>query len=156
MDAADDAVARAERSLEGLFRMSAGRRTHARQAALVGAVVTRAGYAVLRTLADGGPMTLGEIGRLCVMDPAATGRQVRQLEGEGLVDRSPATADARATVVELTDHGRAVYERVVAMRVAYMDAVLEGWTADERRQLADVVDRLVDGMRRVPFGDPTD
>jgi DNA-binding MarR family transcriptional regulator len=154
-DPVADPIAEAERALEGLFRMSAGRRTHTRQAAQVGAVVTRAGYAVLRSLADGGELTLSDIGRLCVMDPAATGRQVRQLEQEGLVERTTLEADGRVTVVRLTEHGRRVYERVVAMRVAYMRAVLDGWSDVDRRRLAGLVDRLVEDMRHLPFGDPT-
>ena len=50
-----------ERALEGLFRLGANRRFDTRQAAEVGAVVTRAGYAVLRSLHDGGTLSLREV-----------------------------------------------------------------------------------------------
>ena len=43
-DAPADVVA-AERALERLFRLTVSRQMHTRQAAAVGAVVTRAGYA---------------------------------------------------------------------------------------------------------------
>ena len=109
-----DDVTEVERALERLFRMSAGRRLHDRQAAEVGAVVTRAGYAVLRVLDDEGELSLGDLAARSVMDAAATGRQVRQLEADGFVERRPGADDARVTFVRTTPSGRRTYRKIVA------------------------------------------
>ena len=84
---------------ERLFRLTVNRKMYARQAAAVGAVVTRAGYALLRTLDDSGPLNTGELARRSHMDPGATVRQVKALEDDGLVTRANDDDDARVTVV---------------------------------------------------------
>lgn len=148
-------VAEVERALERLFRLSAGRKLHDRQAAEVGAVVTRAGYAVLRVLDDEGELSLGQIAERCVMDAAATGRQVRQLEADGFVERRAGADDARVTVVRATTRGRDAYRKIVTMRVSYMADVLDGWSVRDRKQLSTLVNRLVDQLRVVPISTPT-
>jgi DNA-binding MarR family transcriptional regulator len=144
-------VTAAEHALERLFRLTANRRVHTKQTAAVGVDVTRAGYAVLRCVHEAGELSLGEVATECSMDPATAGRQVRALEGDGLVERAAADADGRVTVVRLTDEGRDVYRRIVAVRTAYLGDVLAGWSAADRTTLARLVDRLVDDLTAVPF-----
>ena len=144
-------VAAAERALERLFRLTVNRKVHTKQTAAVGVDVTRAGYAVLRTVDELGEATMGEIARQCSMDPAAAGRQVKALEDDGLVERNADDGDARVTVVRLTTAGRDVYRRIVAVRTAHMTEVLASWPAADRAALARLVDRLVDELKAVPF-----
>jgi DNA-binding MarR family transcriptional regulator len=144
-------VAAAERALERLFRLTVNRKVHTKQTAAVGVDVTRAGYAVLRTVDELGEATMGEIARQCSMDPAAAGRQVKALEDDGLVERNADDGDARVTVVRLTTAGRDVYRRIVAVRTAHMTEVLATWPAADRAALARLVDRLVDDLKAVPF-----
>ncbi|MCU1487724.1 MAG: MarR family transcriptional regulator [Actinomycetia bacterium] len=143
-------IAAAERALERLFRLTVNRKVHTKQTAAIGTDVTRAGYAVLRSIDEAGELSLGELARQCSMDPAAAGRQVKALEDDGLVEREPGE-DARVTVVRLTDRGCDVYERIVAVRNAHMTDVLSAWTAADREALARLVDRLVDDLKAVPF-----
>jgi DNA-binding MarR family transcriptional regulator len=143
-------VAAAERALERLFRLTANRRMQSKQTAAVGADVSRAGYAVLRCL-ESGEMSLGDLARDCAMDPAAAGRQVKLLEDDGLLSRTPSVDDARVTVVRLTGDGRKVYRRIVQFRTDYMAEVLGSWPASDRATLARLVDRLVDDLQSVPF-----
>ena len=144
-------VAAAEEALERLFRLTVSRKMYARQSAAVGAVVTRAGYAVLRSLDESGELAMGDLSRRCSMDPAAAGRQVRSLEDDGLVERSSHDEDRRVTVVGLTDAGRDVYRRIVEVRTRHLEEVLGGWSSEDRRSLTALVDRLVDDLRAVPF-----
>jgi DNA-binding MarR family transcriptional regulator len=146
----DGSVVRAELSLERLFRFAATRTFATHQRDRIGMDVSRAGYAVLRCIDEVGEPALGRVARTCAMDPATVGRQVRQLESDGLVERSRDRRDGRVTVVRFTDAGRAVYERIVAMRTEYLADVLSGWTTRERRELVRVVDRLVADLRAVP------
>ena len=147
----DGEVAAAERALERLFRLTVNRKVHTRQTAAVGADVTRAGYAVLRCLNDAGELSLGLLARECSMDPATAGRQVRALEEQGLVMRTPTGDDGRVIVVGLTDRGRDIYRRIVAVRTTHMSEVLASWPSAERAALARLVDRLVDDLKSVPF-----
>jgi DNA-binding MarR family transcriptional regulator len=143
-------VGAVERSLEQLFRLTVNRRMHQRQTEAVGAEVTRAGYAILRCLDDAGELSLGDLARDCSMDPGAASRQVRQLEDAGLLARA-GTDDGRVVVLRPTARGRDVYRRIVAIRSAHMSEVLAGWTATERAQLSQLVDRLVDDLKATPY-----
>jgi DNA-binding MarR family transcriptional regulator len=151
MGPTSDDVVGAERALERLFRLTVSRKMYSRQSAAVGAVVTRAGYAVLRSVDQAGQLSMTELARECSMDPAAAGRQVRALEEDGLVARSTDADDARVTVVRLTPEGAAVYRRIVEVRTTHLDEVLSGWTPEDRAALTGLVDRLVDDLKAVPF-----
>ena len=144
-------VEQAEEALERLFRLTAGRSLYRRQSEAVGVEVTRAGYGVLRTLDEAGPLGTTELAKRCAMDPGATVRQVKAMEGDGLVSRTTGTDDARVTVVALTDAGCDVYRRIVEVRTAHLAQVLADWTDADRATLARLVDRLVEGLSTVPF-----
>jgi DNA-binding MarR family transcriptional regulator len=131
-----------ERALEGLFRLGANRRFDARQAAEVGAVVTRAGYAVLRSLHDGGTLSLRAVAGASAMDSPTASRQVAQLEQEGLVERRPAEGDARAVELSLTSKGRKVYDKVVQYRLRVLTRALADWPARDRAELQRLAARL--------------
>jgi DNA-binding MarR family transcriptional regulator len=140
-----------ERALEGLFRLGANRRFDARQAAAVGAVVTRAGYAVLRSLTDHGTLSLRQVAEASAMDAATASRQVMVLVGEGLVERRASADDARSVEVSLTDRGRTVYGRIVDYRLAHLALVVADWPEQDRATLADLLDRLVAGLAGTPI-----
>ena len=147
-------MAEAEKSLERLFRLAANRKMYARQAATVGAVVARPGYALMRSIDEAGEMSMGDLARACSMDPAATGRQVRALEEDGIVERVAGANDGRTVVVRLTDDGRSVLGRIVEVRTSYLAKVIDDWSEHDRAELIRLVDRLVDGLRSVPFKPP--
>jgi len=137
-----------ERALEGLFRLGANRRFDTRQAAEVGAVVTRAGYAVLRSLHDGGPLSLREVAAASAMDSPTASRQVVQLEQEGLVERRTAVGDARAVELRLTRKGRTVYDKVVQYRLKVLTRALSEWSAKDRADLQRLAAKLATDLTR--------
>lgn len=139
-----------ERALEGLFRLGANRRFNLRQAISVGAVVTRAGYAALRSLHDHGTLSVGRLADACAMDAATASRQLMPLVDEGLVERRSAEGDARQVELSLTPRGREVYERIVEYRLDQLTGVLETWPAEERAALTSLVTRLVGDLARLP------
>jgi DNA-binding MarR family transcriptional regulator len=144
-DAADVAL---ERALEGLFRLGANRRFDARQADAVGAVITRAGYAVLRSLADDDTLTLRQVAEASAMDSATASRQVMQLVEEGLVHRASSDGDARSVELSLTPRGTEVYERIVRYRLGLLEHVIEDWPRQDRATLAALVERLTADLAR--------
>ena len=137
-----------ERALEGLFRLGANRRFDTRQAADVGAVVTRAGYAVLRSLHDGGTLSLREVAEASAMDSPTASRQVVQLEQEGLVERRTAEGDARAVELRLTPKGRKVYDKVVQYRLKVLTRALSDWSAKDRADLQRLAGKLATDLTR--------
>jgi DNA-binding MarR family transcriptional regulator len=144
-------VADAEVALERLFRLTVSRQLDSRQAAAVGAVVTRAGYALLRSLSESSELAVTELARRCSMDPAACGRQLQALDREGFISRTAGVDDGRVIVVQLTDAGRKVYERIVAIRNDHMQQVLSDWPEADRVALAALVGRLVEDLKATPF-----
>jgi DNA-binding MarR family transcriptional regulator len=148
---AAESVAETERSLERLFRLTVNRAIHHRQTAAIGVEVTRAGYAILRTLADAGELPMGQLARRCSMDPAAANRQVRVLEDAELVERGTDPDDARLAVARLTPKGRRTHDRIVALRVEQMTDVLDNWSEHDCTELVRLIDRLVTDLRLTPI-----
>lgn len=139
-----------ERALEELFRLGANKRFNHHQAIAVGAVVTRAGYAALRSLHDHGTLSVRRLADACSMDAATASRQLMPLVDEGLVERGVAEGDARQVVLRLTPRGREVYGRIVEYRLGQLTSVLEAWPEEDRVRLADLVSRLARDLARLP------
>jgi DNA-binding MarR family transcriptional regulator len=146
--AAGDGV---ERALETLFRLNASRKVHARRAAAAGVVISQPGFVLLRRIQEDGPLSLGELARLTDMDPAATGRQIRQLEQDGLVERAPSSADGRVTYVRVTPEGDDVRRRISEVLDQHMEDVLHEWSKADRADLARLLSRLVDDLRSAHY-----
>jgi DNA-binding MarR family transcriptional regulator len=152
----DEAHVEIARALEMLFRLNASRRVHARQAAAAGTAISPPGFVLLRRLDEAGEMSLGELSRLSEMDPAVTGRQIRQLEHDGLVTRATSRADGRVTVVRVTPRGRDVRRRIAKVVDTHMEDALSSWRAADRATLARLLARFVDDLRSVHYRAPAD
>jgi DNA-binding MarR family transcriptional regulator len=109
--------------------------------------ISRPQWAVLIVLhrveqEGGGGMRLCDLGeRLFIQPPSVTG-VVDRLEREGLVARSKVEDDLRVRRVRLTDEGRAVIARVLAVHAGEIDALMSGLTAREQATLARLLDQL--------------
>ncbi len=77
-------------------------------------------------------------------------RQLRQLEGLGLVSRRPDGDDGRACRISLTAQGRESLALVRASRAVMLDEVFRGWPEDDRRDLLRLLDRLLAGLAVLP------
>lgn len=142
-----------EQALEGLFRLGSNRRFDRHQASAVGAVVTRAGYAVLRSLTDEGTLSVRELATACAMDMPTASRQISSLEKEGLVERHSVEGDGRRVEISMTSHGQDVYERTVEYRLEQLTSVLDDWSEEDRASLAEYAARLSRDLARIPNGD---
>ena len=79
-----------------------------------------AGETMVATVAD----------RLAI-DPSRASRVVSEMVEEGYARRAVSQADARRTIIELTDAGRTVVEAVRAYKFLIMGDYLNSWTPDE-------------------------
>ena len=140
-----------ERALEQLFRLNASRKVHSRRAAAAGVVISQPGFQLLRRIQEEDGLQIGELARLSEMDPAATGRQVTQLEEDGLVTRERAAGDGRAVLVKVTPKGAVARRNLSLVAERHMSDVLSGWSIGDRRRLAVLLPRLVEGLRSVAY-----
>ncbi|MGH9051354.1 MAG: MarR family winged helix-turn-helix transcriptional regulator [Acidimicrobiia bacterium] len=148
---ADDDLDTVERALEALFRLNASRKVHALRAAAAGVTISAPGFVLLRRIQEDGPLPLGELARRADMDPAATGRQIRQLEQDGLVERVPSPGDGRVTNVSVTPEGGAARRRISEVLDRHMEDVLDAWSPADRADLARLLSRLADDLRSVHY-----
>ena len=89
-----------------------------------------------------GGMRLRDLGeRLFIQPPSVTG-VVDRLEREGLVARSQSDDDLRVRRVRLTDEGRAMIERVLAVHAREIQAIMSGLTVRQQAALARLLDQL--------------
>jgi len=72
----------------------------------------------------------------------AVTKRVDRLERAGLVARGRSTDDARSRPVSLTPAGVVLVDRLVEQHVANEARLLGGLDAEERRQLAALLERL--------------
>ncbi len=148
----EDELGTIERALEQLFRLNASRKVHSRRAAAAGAVISQPGFQLLRRIQESEPgIQIGELARLTDMDPAATGRQVASLEQDGLVKRERDSGDGRAVIVRVTPRGAETRQRLSMVMGRHMADVLADWSEVDRRRLAELLPRLVEGMRKVAY-----
>jgi len=80
-------------------------------------------------------LRVGDVAAAIGMSLPSTSRMVQRLERRGLVSTERDETDRRATLVRMTDHGRALRERVVACRRELMEAALNAHAPRLPREL---------------------
>jgi DNA-binding MarR family transcriptional regulator len=95
-------------------------------------------YDVLYTLSKcPKPQRLGELGRHLMLSQPGLSRLAERLVERGLLAREPDPADARATLLSLTEEGRAVQRRVGRAHArSVADAMTARLTPDQMSTLA--------------------
>ena len=96
---------------------------------------------LLSDLAKSGEARPSELAKRRFVDLSVVSRQIAQLSAAGLVDRRPAPEDGRASLVSVSEKGRAELTRWRAQYVAFMKKALGGG-GDER--VTDLTGRLVE------------
>ena len=98
---------------------------------------------LLFELDEGGLCTQAQLAAATGFEPPTITLSVRQLEAAGLVVRRPAPTDRRATLVELSDEGRAL---IPELKVVWRELALQsvaGLRYTPFDQLVDVLSDLV-------------
>ncbi len=145
------AADRLARALDSLVRLASSRRLHQRQASAAGAQVSQQGFRLLRMVVEAGEITPTELGRRTDMDPAVVTRQTRLLEAEGLIRRAAHSRDGRFSSLSATEAGVETVERMRKVLNRHMQLALETWDASDVEALADLMARLVDDLRAIPY-----
>jgi MarR family 2-MHQ and catechol resistance regulon transcriptional repressor len=70
------------------------------------------------------------------------------LEKNQLVRRVPSQTDRRTVYVELTESGELMADRLMPSMARFMGTLLEGFSADEKRHLNALLDRVRENAER--------
>jgi DNA-binding MarR family transcriptional regulator len=118
------------------------RRSKARLLAAAGNDVESATLLLLHTVQAEGPMRASALAASVLADLSTVSRQVTVLVGRGLLERRADQADGRASLLAVTDAGRAAIAEHERSRRVFFDEVLTGWSAEELHQFAQQLERF--------------
>lgn len=91
----------------------------------------------------GGPLSQAELGRRIDMEPANTHTLVRRMVAAGLAETHADPANRRLSLVALTAEGQALGARLEPVLAIGAAMTLAPLSEDERRQLVDMLRRMV-------------
>lgn len=140
------AVEQIEESVVAIVREASLPRVQERLVAAAGVPVERAGYQVLRAVAEQPSLRLGDLARELGLDTSTVSRHVKALEGAGLVARSGDPGDGRVAHLELTAVGTEALGRLRRARHRYFAELLADWPPSELEFLAPLLARLAHDM----------
>jgi MarR family transcriptional regulator, lower aerobic nicotinate degradation pathway regulator len=104
----------------------------------------RTNYAILAGLEEFGPISQAELGRRLGVDRSDIVGVLNELEQDGLAKRAPDDHDPRRNAITITPEGaRVLRELDDALKDAH-EALLEPLSAQERRELNALLQRLVE------------
>ena len=103
-------------------------------------------YFVLHVLAREAGISQGEIGRLYGVDPSRITRLAKQLETEGLIERTRDPEDNRVVRMGLTSEGRRAFEMASERGEVFKDRVRSALSEEEHRDLRRLLDKLTEAM----------
>jgi DNA-binding MarR family transcriptional regulator len=135
-----------ERALSRITYLAARPRQHERLMALAGLSLDRADAAILRSLAESDPLRPGMLAARLSVEASHVTRQLTRLEKAGYVRRVADPDDRRAQLVQLTDRGGAVVEKLREAGVHGMRMALRDWSEEDLHQVATLFRRLVDDL----------
>ena len=108
-------------------------RHRARAAALLAPLGLHPGQEVLLLeLARTGPMIQAQLSEALGCEPPSVTLMTRKLEAAGQIRRKPAPSDKRASIVELTDSGKALADQVKQLWRALAEETVTGLPAADR------------------------
>lgn len=136
-----------ERALARIRRDHQARRLHRTTANGDAGAASPASAARFRYLdaledADGG-MAISKIGEAIGVDRPRASRLTTELIDDGLIERRPDPDDSRYALIRLTPQGKALVNDMHSTRQAAVTEALSGFTPDESRVFAELLERFV-------------
>jgi len=144
-----DQIAAIADAMRQLQHLRASRKVHAALLDAIGIDLSQQAVQVLSVL--DGTLPVAQVAHAARMDVGAVSRQLRGLEDEGYVTKTPSPDNASVVLVTATARGKALADRIRASRNDHLERALADWTATDRRALANLLGRLVDDLQATPF-----
>ncbi len=111
-----------------------------RQQADTGLTPTKLAH--LATIANDGPISLGELAHAERVSAPTVTKVVRDLENRGLVVREPDATDKRVSLVRSTPDGDAILDQSRSRKDLWLSEQMAGLSAPELAQLSGAIDLL--------------
>lgn len=108
--------------------------------------VTFGQFAILRILAQEGPMAMGELAHNLGVSLAGCTGLIDRLVHADLVKRYRSDADRRVVWVNLTERGAAEFERLREERTKYFERVFASLDGNRIQQLLDILELVDRGL----------
>ena len=108
----------------------------------IGINLTSPQWAALSKLAETGPCSQNQLGRLTAMDVATIKGVIDRLTARGLTETSPDPEDGRRLVVSLTRGGQQLVEKAAPNALAISRETLAPLDAKEREMLVALLSKL--------------
>lgn len=106
-------------------------------------------WRILRTLAEAGPLEIGDLGDRCCIHPASLSRMLPRLDTQGLTERQANAEDKRRIVISITAEGRAMFDGIAPGSEAIHAEITRRLGAkrlqDIHRLLDEMIQALADG-----------
>ncbi|GAA1658023.1 hypothetical protein GCM10009765_04350 [Fodinicola feengrottensis] len=102
--------------------------------------------ALLLELARTGPMIQAQLSEALGCEPPSVTLMSRKLETIGHIRRTPAPSDKRASIVELTDQGKALVDQVKELWRGLADETAAGLPARTVAELPHVLGAMTDNV----------
>jgi DNA-binding MarR family transcriptional regulator len=107
-------------------------------------------FQLLARLNARGPLTMTDLADGVVYSRSGLTYQAGLLEQAGLITRAPSPDDERATLVTITDDGRALLGRVMPGHIQVTRLLLDPLSDQDLDHLCDTMTRVRDHMRAQP------
>lgn len=112
-------------------------------------------FDVLATLRRSGApagLTAGALNRAAMVTSGAITNRIDRLAAKDLVRRVPSPNDRRSCLIQLTDDGRELVDRLLPLHVANEQRLLAELGADERTQLVELLRTLAVALDDTSLG----
>ncbi len=106
----------------------------------LGAQIDRPTAAILRLLSVQ-PLQFSDLVNKLGIEAPSISRKVHELEQEGLINRNP-TEDRRVHILDLSDQGKILAQKIIDVRLAMLSEALANWSAADIHMLGELLSRL--------------
>ena len=110
--------------------------------------LTRLSWMAAAHVEDAPGLSIGDLADRLEVGPATAGQLVDRMVRGGWVERSPSPVDRRAQIVSATSKARAMLEELAPRQWALEDDILQDLSADERRVLLALLERIRARLKR--------
>jgi MarR family transcriptional regulator for hemolysin len=100
-------------------------------------------WTALFALKAKGPLIQRELADMLGVEGPTLTRHLARMEAEGLIVRRRTSSDRRAAVVDMTDAGRQMFDRLSAVVSASGEHVLDGFSPEEIEQFVGYLRRVI-------------
>jgi DNA-binding MarR family transcriptional regulator len=105
-----------------------------------------AAMAIVFLVGEHGPLRLTALADVAGLDASTASRHVRNLERAGHLGRTADPQDGRATLIAITDGGRALLRAAMEARARRFDEALADWPEADRAAFARLLSRFAEDL----------